>query len=204
MLLKASLRRQGQFIPLPVGVKMAALPSRFPPCDFFYSLLQYCILEGENVIQSTQQQAVGLLDLSRALGRACQHQDRSACAGLGLSPTQWQILAMVRDQAPVPMGDLARRIHVTRSTATRLVDLLVKKRLLERAPAAEDRRRIELQVTPEGVQLADELDQMLVHQQRQILQSLPAWERAAVLDALAKLEQAQRRWVERELPLDGI
>lgn len=125
------------------------------------------------------------------------------CAEHDLSPSQWQALVAVRDAAPLPMGDLARRLQVTRSTATRLVDLLTKRKLVRRAPAADDRRRMELDLTAEGQRIADEVEASLLHEQRQVLQGIPPAEREWVLEALGRLEAAQRRWVERELPLDG-
>jgi len=203
MRLKASLRRHGPVYPVRGGCQDGPGPGSGNRLDIF--CLAPTILHPQRSfgIRTPHQQSHALLELSRSLGRACQHQDRVLGAEHDISPSQWQVLIAVRDEAPLPMGDLARRLQVTRSTATRLVDLLTKRGLVRRAPAPDDRRRMELDLTAEGLTVADDVEAALLHQQREILLGIPAAERPHVLQALARLEAAQRQWGERELPLDG-
>ncbi|MGH8373009.1 MAG: MarR family winged helix-turn-helix transcriptional regulator [Gammaproteobacteria bacterium] len=80
--------------------------------------------------------------------------------GVGLTPQQHQallaIMGFAGDGLP-SMGDLAARLQIRHNSVVGLVDRLVKRKLVRRQTAKEDRRRVRLQLTHSGERLLAQL-----------------------------------------------
>ena len=78
-----------------------------------------------------------------------------ALADHGLPPLAWYdvLWALQRSGKTLRMGELADAATISRSGLTRLVDRLEAEGLLERRPAKDDRRAIEVTVTAAGSRL---------------------------------------------------
>ncbi len=72
-----------------------------------------------------------------------------ACQASGISLPQYRLLVFVSGQ-PQRASELAARVGVSRPTLTSLVDGLAQAGLLQRLPAPNDRRGIQLVVTDAG------------------------------------------------------
>ncbi len=70
-----------------------------------------------------------------------------------LSLTQVRVLAILRDRR-LRMSDLADHLGLERSTLSGLVDRAEARGLLRRVSCAEDRRAVEVELTPAGRELA--------------------------------------------------
>jgi MarR family transcriptional regulator, organic hydroperoxide resistance regulator len=70
-----------------------------------------------------------------------------------LSPVQCHALHLIEPERPLPMGRLAATLGCDASNVTGLVDRLEARGLVQRRPAADDRRVKALQLTPEGSRL---------------------------------------------------
>jgi DNA-binding MarR family transcriptional regulator len=79
------------------------------------------------------------------LARILRHQDAS-----GLSATLTSALAAVARGGPLTLGDLAAREHVTPPTATRVIDKLEAKGLVQRAADTRDGRVVLVALTAAG------------------------------------------------------
>ncbi len=77
----------------------------------------------------------------------------SVAAEFGLTPPQMFALRALDPATPMPMRDLAARLHCDSSNVTGLVDGLEAHGLVERRPAAHDRRVKMISVTDEGAEL---------------------------------------------------
>jgi DNA-binding MarR family transcriptional regulator len=78
-------------------------------------------------------------------------QDRELSQlGLDLTAQQAAIVAYVDAEGAKSMGEIAARIGVDPSVATRLVDRLETKGHAARSPHSEDRRAVQVSTTPEG------------------------------------------------------
>lgn len=73
--------------------------------------------------------------------------------GLNLSRFELVALLLVEKQAGIPMSPLAQRLGIPMSTATGVVDRLVKKGLLKRERQDEDRRVVVVFLTDAGREL---------------------------------------------------
>ncbi|MDP6621539.1 MAG: MarR family transcriptional regulator [Alphaproteobacteria bacterium] len=86
-----------------------------------------------------------------------------------ISMRQWRVVGTLWDGDGMTLGELAAAIMCEQSTTTRLVDRLVADGLVDKRLAADDRRKVQLVLTPKGreetrelVVLADELERDFV------------------------------------------
>ena len=94
--------------------------------------------------------------LSRIMMSRKGHLQETAAA-FELSPPQMWALTHLEPETPLPMSALAELLHCDNSNVTGIVDRLETRGLVERRPAAHDRRVKHLVVTEEGAALREEL-----------------------------------------------
>lgn len=91
---------------------------------------------------------------------------------------------------PLPLGQIAEKLHSVRSNATQMVDRLVAEGLVERIFDPADRRRVLAQITEEGCNRFE----AAIQAERQIEQELCACfspeERDQLIILLSRLEEA--------------
>ncbi|MCC9135901.1 MarR family winged helix-turn-helix transcriptional regulator [Pontibacter silvestris] len=77
-----------------------------------------------------------------------------------LTLQQHNVLSILRGQHPDPVcfGEIQERMVDRNSNVTRLVDKLIEKGYVTRCICAENRRMIEVRVTPEGLSLLQQVD----------------------------------------------
>ncbi|QQR86747.1 MAG: MarR family transcriptional regulator [Flavobacteriales bacterium] len=80
----------------------------------------------------------------------------------GLSMQQYNILRILRGaQAPVNMQTVKERMVDRAPNATRLVDKLIEKGLVQRERATDDRRVVHLSITLTGLELLGRVDELV-------------------------------------------
>jgi DNA-binding MarR family transcriptional regulator len=75
--------------------------------------------------------------------------------GLDITMAQAKILFIIRATGSIQMSDLVARLGVTVPTVTGIVDRLVERELVVRRGTPDDRRRVQVEITPAGVELID-------------------------------------------------
>jgi DNA-binding MarR family transcriptional regulator len=105
-----------------------------------------------------------------------------------LTPQQLFVLAHLCHQEAQP-SELAREHHVGMSAMTGLVDGLVERQLVERAPNPRDRRAVQLRATATGRALWAEAHAAVLDAARQLLAPLQPAERERLARALADLSR---------------
>jgi DNA-binding MarR family transcriptional regulator len=73
---------------------------------------------------------------------------------LGLTGPQADALVVIGQAEPIALKDLGRLLIAEAGHPSRLIDRLVDAGLVERRAAEDDRRRVELKLTPAGRRLA--------------------------------------------------
>jgi DNA-binding MarR family transcriptional regulator len=83
----------------------------------------------------------------------------------GLSLQQHNVLSILRGQHPKPctLGLIQERMLDRMSNATRLVDKLIEKGLVDRCQCAENRRKVDIVITGAGLDLLRQTDAMIRH-----------------------------------------
>ncbi|MFY0714688.1 MarR family transcriptional regulator [Seonamhaeicola sp. NFXS20] len=77
----------------------------------------------------------------------------------GISPQQFNILRILRGAGkPLKVQTIKERMIERAPNATRLMDKLCAKNLINRLPCPEDRRVVHIEITNEGLQLLKDID----------------------------------------------
>lgn len=118
--------------------------------------------------------------MKQALARAREH----LADGLELTRTQLEILMLLAN-SPQTTGELARRLFLTQSAVTQTVDTLVRRNLLVRHHSEADRRIIQLELSPAGRAVTDEL-QALRSRKLQLLSERLTTAEIQLLDSVTK------------------
>jgi DNA-binding MarR family transcriptional regulator len=113
-------------------------------------------------------------------------------AGLGEEITlpQYRVLIELAVRGPLRVAELASILGVERSTATRMCDRLVRKRLVQRRREVSDRRGVRISLRPAGRQLIQEVSERRREEIAAILLRMPTTDRGAALRALRAFAEA--------------
>ena len=96
----------------------------------------------------------------KALQRELERGSNELVRPLGLTGPQADALVVIGQAQPVALKDLGRLLIAEAGHPSRLVDRLVEAGLVERRSADDDRRRIELRLTPAGRRLARRVEKV--------------------------------------------
>lgn len=75
---------------------------------------------------------------------------------VGLGGAQVWALSVIRDHPGIGVSVLAKHMDIHQSTASNLVKTLQRKALISMSKTAEDRRNVQLQVSPTGLALLEQ------------------------------------------------
>ena len=109
----------------------------------------------------------------------------------GLDIPEWRVLATLGFREGACTAQYIS--HCTRthkSTISRAVTTLLRRKIVERVENENDRREFALQLTPRGRNLYEELIPRLLRKEQQILSCLSAQERKQFAAALDRIEQS--------------
>lgn len=113
-------------------------------------------------------------------------------ASIDVSIRQHQTMALVcrlTEEKPngITLKELAESMKLAPATVSELVESLVKKDFLQRVQNPEDRRAVQITLTPLGQTLLDESIRRVEALCEKLLNGLSSSERAAMLGALSKI-----------------
>jgi len=123
--------------------------------------------------------------LAQAVRRARGPNGRGADAGLTLS--QYALLEGLNGRRAARVQDLAAGAGVSASTATRILDALERRGIVERARSDVDRRAVSVSLTALGSELLRAEEEWLRGRQRAFYASLPPAEQEFAPDLLLRL-----------------
>ena len=124
-------------------------------------------------------------DLCSTLVRRLRLLERSELSCCGIPMSQAMVLQTLeaRPQGQ-KMSEVAEALGVAQSTATRLVEPLVREARVERGPAPDDGRAVVVQLTEKGRHAAAELSVLSSRWSQGILQRIPNQQQQSVIEAL--------------------
>jgi len=103
---------------------------------------------------------------------------------------QFRALVLCEMHETVTVAQLAEAMGVVPSTATRMCDRLVAKKLLHRAVDRTNRRQVHLSLRPEGRHLIEESTRRRTAEVGRLLAAIPAEDQTRLADALGLLIEA--------------
>lgn len=103
---------------------------------------------------------------------------------------QFRALVLVSSRQRTTVSDLADALGIHGTSATRLCDRLVRKRLIRRAEAVDDRRQTELRLTAAGRRLVDSVTRRRRESLAAIAERIPEADLAAAVRGLRAFASA--------------
>lgn len=103
---------------------------------------------------------------------------------------QYRVLIELASRGPQRLADLAAALRVDRSTATRMCDRLVRKRLVARRRVSRDRRTVRISLTSAGAELVTEVSRSRRAEIGAIVARMPSSHRPLVVKALRAFAEA--------------
>ena len=130
--------------------------------------------------EALERDAEALHEALSGLVRLYQFRDRDQICCFDVSVPQCYGLEALVKGGPLTLGELADRLYLEKSTASRVVDALERKGYVTRAPHPGDRRALQLKVTPAGRRLVERIRASLVEDAKAVLADLsPPFRREA-------------------------
>ncbi len=136
--------------------------------------------------------------LAAAVRRGVRQLLMSRIDPFGLSMHQFWLLVGIAEHPCHSQAELAARLRVDEATACRCVRTLAARRWVRTARDGNDRRRVQLHLTPEGERLARTLLPVARQVRSAVESALSPEERAATRAALIKILAAIRRLARAE------
>ena len=124
------------------------------------------------------------------LVRVYQFRDRDRICCHDISVTQCYALETLVDAGPMRLGALAERLFLDKSTTSRVVTALIRKKYVEQRQDDTDARASVLRVTSTGRRLHARITEDLVTQQKALLADLPGEVRHGVIQTIQRLARA--------------
>ena len=131
------------------------------------------------------------LQLILSIGRAFKFVDdqvRPPMAKLGLTMTEFSVLATLYHGGPTPLGELSQRILLTGASTTYTVKKLEQRGLLMRRAKQEDQRVILGSITEQGRELMQRVFPLHANDLARAMRALSAEEKRAATALLVKLQ----------------
>jgi DNA-binding MarR family transcriptional regulator len=142
-----------------------------------------------------QQEPVGIL--LAAVRRRIRQVVRAEAGGHRLSPQQFWSLVGIDEAGPLSLGALADRLRMDQPTASRVVAALTKRKLIRMTEDPADRRRLVLDTTREGAELAARLRPIARDLREALVAGFTPAEVAALRGALLKIVENLDRFEAR-------
>lgn len=131
-------------------------------------------------------------DIVVALLRAGNRLDDELNAltkAFGISLPQFNVLRILRGQKgkPANLSTLNEHMIHKMSNTTRLVDKLIEKKLVERCICQKNRRKVEITITQQGLDLLTSIDDKLILKEAQLIENISPIEKEKLIALISKL-----------------
>jgi MarR family transcriptional regulator, 2-MHQ and catechol-resistance regulon repressor len=124
------------------------------------------------------------------LVRVYQFRDRDRICCHDVSVTQCYALEALIRRGPITLGEVAAELYLDKSTASRVVGTLVKKRYVTRSPHPTDGRAVLLRPTAAGERLYAMIRKDLIEEEKALLSDFEPRARKAAAQIIARLARA--------------
>lgn len=135
--------------------------------------------------------SMGIVSRIWRIGRHLEQQRKEQLAHFGSDRGTVDVLAMLRRSGPPfrrSAGDLTRHSLITSGGVSQRLDKLERAGLITRHIDTDDRRRIDVQLTPAGISLVDSmLADLMEHDSRVLADALTEAEQDTLRELLRKL-----------------
>lgn len=126
--------------------------------------------------------------LNRLTAAVSEHLAAIYRGGFALEIPEWRVIATVGQERGCTAQFVAASTRMHKTRVSRAIAQLMKRGLLERAASTQDRRALQLRLSPEGRRLYAQLVPLALAREEALLSCMTAAERRGFLAALGRLE----------------
>lgn len=148
------------------------------------------------------QTAEALMETVSAIHRAIRREMRKARPG-EISMQQFRALGIIAHHPGASLSLVAQHLGLTNASVSRLVDGLVRAGLIDRAESPEDRRKLLLNLTTEGVAVLEATRNAALGRLAQMLKQLSKPDLSTLSQAIAVMRQVVDRMEQIEEDTKG-
>ncbi len=139
--------------------------------------------------------AAALYEALSDLIRVYQFRDRDRICCHDISVTQCYALESLARRGPLTLNELAAELYLDKSTVSRVVNTIERKKLLRRRPHKQDRRAVQLEITGAGRRLHEVIRADIEERERRLIADFDPAARKALIDLVGRLAQAAKERV---------
>ena len=99
-------------------------------------------------------------------------QTQIASAGFDITIDQWLVLKSLQENSHLSQNEIADLVFKDMASITRIIELLVKKELVERHINNSDRRKFELKITKNGKKMIEMIYPIVHNNRKQALKGI--------------------------------
>lgn len=124
--------------------------------------------------------------LPRLMRECTRYESNYLSEGL-ITLQQYTTMEFIHQMGVTKMSDLAKAINLQMSSATGMIDRLIKQDLVKRERSEEDRRTVFVDLTKKGYKVLKEIHEQKQQSIQKLFSKLSANERTQYLDIIEKL-----------------
>lgn len=107
-----------------------------------------------------------------------------ANAGFDITIDQWLVLKSLQENSHLSQNEIADLVFKDMASITRIIELLVKKELVERHINNSDRRKFELKITKNGKKMIELISPIVENNRKQALKGITKLEQNNLISRL--------------------
>jgi DNA-binding MarR family transcriptional regulator len=146
---------------------------------------------------STNKTAVRLADLTFNLLARCQEKQAWLAEEHGLFQAELKCLRLLGSDENLNNKEIAKRMNLSPSRLTRIIDGLVKKGYMKREIDQTDRRNMRVFLSKRGKTLTDTLNKAFIDLHSEILQDIDISQHEPLITAMEHLHSAIEKWLQK-------
>ncbi|MBN1288383.1 MAG: winged helix-turn-helix transcriptional regulator [Actinobacteria bacterium] len=123
------------------------------------------------------------------LARKAPHPMAELANETGLTVPQAAFLVFLYESGSSSVSDISKQWHISQSVATRMMDRLVDKKMIERERGRDDRRVVHARLTGEGERFVKQVCSKRNKITKEIFSVLSEDERSLFLELLMKIDE---------------
>jgi len=146
---------------------------------------------------NTNQTAERLADLTFSLLQRCQEKEAWLAEEHGLFQAEFKCLRLFGSNETLNNTQISKRMKLSPSRLTRIIDGLVDRGYMKREIAQKDRRNMRVFLSRRGKILTNKLHKAFIEIHNEILQDIDVSQHEALIVAMEHLQLATEKWLQK-------
>ena len=144
-----------------------------------------------------EKDASKLANLTFTLLATCQQKENLVAEQYGLTQAEFRCLKLFDKKEVINNKTIAKRMGLSASRLTRIIDGLVAKGYTEREINPSDRRNMDVTLSKKGTHLVQKLDLAYVNIHKELLENIESAQHKPLIYAMTNLLGAMEKWLSK-------